>query len=117
MDPQTIGLVVVAVIGSAGGLWSLYQLVKAIFAPYAKKDALEAVGADVGELKTGLHNLRGRAVTFEAVKERKEEVDRRLDGLDDGVKALNVRVDVLKDTMHEGFGDIKDILLERLPKP
>ena len=49
-------------------------------------------GKDIQELKDGLHALRNRAVTSDAVKERKEEVDRSLEARRTGERDLHERL-------------------------
>lgn len=71
----------------AGWLWVLlgfplrwiWNRVQADIAGKASKEALKVVADDAKETAESLHNLRNRAVTLEAVRERKEEVDKQLE--------------------------------------
>lgn len=85
MDEFTLK-VLGSLIGIGASGWVLYQFQRAVFGQYAKKDAVE-------ELKTDFHNLRNRAVTTDALRERKEEVDRQLEARRQDVITLHAKID------------------------
>lgn len=86
MDSQAVGIAVVAVVTSAGGVWALVQLAAWV---WNKKGS----SSDVEQLKDGLHKLRNTAVTSEAMRERKDEVDRQLEARRQDVIALHEKID------------------------
>lgn len=116
MDEALIGKVMLWLVGIGGGLWSLYQLFRAVWGLKADADAVKALDSKLSEVRDGLHKLRGSTVSRDDIAARKLEVDKLLEDRRQDVIQLHQKIDGTETGLREEMRDLRQSMDTKLDR-